>query len=754
MLDSLHSIVRDVSAAPNLDAALGIIVHRVREELGVDVCSFYVSDHQACRNVLMATEGLRADAVGRIGLGFGEGLVGLVAEREEPVNLDDAARHPRFAYIPESGEGDYHAFLGAPVIHQRKVLGVLVVQQKTERKFDESDVAFLSTLAAQLSGAIAYASVNGELSALQSTQPRTERKIDGLPGAPGVALGVAVVVYAPTDLQSVPDRAPRDPAQEELSLRNAVAGVSQEMKRLVEKNGEAMSTEQLALFDVYDLMLHNSSIVDDTVRRIHAGNWAPGALRDTIDEHAHRFEEMEDLYLRERASDLYDIGRRILMHLQDKVGSAVDYPENTILVGEQVSAIDLADVPPHRLTGVVSGHGSALSHVSILAHDLGLPAVMGIGKLPVARFDGQELVVDGYRGLVYIRPGPLVRSEFARLAREERELSEELHTLHDLPPETPDGVRIPLHTNTGLYADTGPSLAVGADGIGLYRTELPFMVRQQFPGEEEQLRIYRDVLEAFAPLPVVMRTLDAGGDKVLPYFHTREANPALGWRGIRMTLDHPEIFLTQLRAALRASSGLDNLSLLFPMISGVAEIDEALELFERAYAELQEEGVALSRPQLGAMMEVPSAVYQADALAKRVDFLSIGTNDLTQYLLAVDRNNPHVAKLFDSLHPAVLRAVMEVIEAGHRSGKPVSVCGETAGDPAMVVLLLGMGIDSLSVSTGDLPRIKWVIRSFTRRRAREILDTALTHERPEPIRALLNEALEEAGLGGLVRAGK
>jgi phosphotransferase system enzyme I (PtsP) len=754
MLNSLGRIVQDVNAAPNLEEAVWLIVRRTREVMGTDVCSVYLSEEASRRYVLMATEGLRASAVGRVSLGYEQGLVGLVAARAETVNLANAPAHPRFRFIPEAGEDSYRAFLGVPVIHRRKVLGVLVAQQRSARRFREEHVAFLVTLAAQLAGAIALAKAGGLVHRLGQSSGWDEQHFDGLPAVPGVATGLAVVVYPPMDLNAVPDRSPKDLNTEEAALRVAVERASTEVKQLGARLEGVMSAEDRALFDAYTLMMTSPGIIEDTVVRIQAGNWAPGALRETINEHARRFEAMQEPYLRERANDIRDLGVRILLHLSEVGRSTRDYASNTILVGEQLSAMDLVEVPPDRLSGVVSARGSALSHVAVLAHALGCPAVMGVADLPVTRLDGQELVLDGYRGRIYIKPNASVRREFAKFAREERELQEELKKLHNLPAKTPDGVIVPLYTNIGLLAGGALSLDGGAEGVGLYRTELPFMVREGFPSEEEQQGIYRQVLEAFAPRPVVLRTLDAGGDKALPYFSVAEDNPFLGWRGIRMTLDHPEILVTQFRAALRAAVGLDNLSLLLPMVTGVTEVEDATELLDRAHQELLEEEVPVTRPRVGVMIEVPSAVFQAPELARRVDFLSIGTNDLMQYLLAADRNNPRVAKILQPLHPAVLRALIDVIKAGSDAGKPVSVCGETAGDPAVAVLLLGMGVDSLSVSVSDLPRLKRVLRTVSRRTARELLATALTYDKPEPIRDLLNEALESHGLGALIRPGK
>ncbi len=755
MLQTLRRIVQEVNSARDLEHALAIIVRRVKQAMAVDVCSVYLTDTPRQQHVLMSTDGLNPEAVGRVRLGLSVGLIGVVRERAEPVNLDDAPSHPRYHYVAETGEARYHGFLGVPIIQHRNVLGVLVVRQRDRRKFSSAEVSFLFTLAAQLAGAISHAQASGGVDALQD-EPQVQRVriIEGLPGAPGVGLGVAAVVYPPADLDAVPDRKAEDPAAEEEVFRAAVQAVREEMQALGARVSESLSPEDQALFQAFVLMLGSDTLLNNTVQAIREGNWAPGALRHTIAEHARIFDSMDDAYLRERASDIRDIGRRILLRLQAHRVKPREYPERTVLIGDEISAAQLAEVESGRLAGVVSARGSGSSHAAILARALGIPAIMGVGDLPVGRLDGKEVILDGYRGRVYIQPSAPVRQEFARLAREEQLLSAGLQELRHLPPQTPDGVHVPLYVNTGLLSDITPSLNSGADGIGLYRTEFPFMIRDRFPGEDEQCEIYRQALAAFAPRPVTLRTLDIGGDKALPYFPVVEDNPFLGWRGVRITLDHPEIFVTQLRAMLRAAAGLNNLQLLLPMITGVSELEECRALLDRAYRELMEEGEPVTMPPLGVMIEVPSTVYQAESLARRADFLSVGTNDLTQYLLAVDRNNGRVAKLYDSLHPAVLQALTHAVAGAHRHGKPISVCGEMAGDPAAALLLLGLDIDSLSMSVASLLRVKWMIRTVTRSRARELLDLALQLEDPVSIRSLLNNALEQAQLGGLVRAGK
>ncbi|MDH5600489.1 MAG: phosphoenolpyruvate--protein phosphotransferase [Gammaproteobacteria bacterium] len=758
MLDILRRIVQEVNLAQNLEQALNVIVHRVKNEMNVDVCSVFLSNELDNEYVLMATDGLNPDAIGKVRLGHDKGLVSLIAKRAEPINLADACQNPRYQHFPEASEEPFHGFLGVPIIQHRKILGVLVIQSTKIQKFSDDDETFLITVAAQLAAAIVHAEASGGITGLQQakdkTKPEQETKpIHGLPGAPGVAIGPALVIYPPADIDKIPDRFVDDVENEVKVFDAAVEAVVQDITKLSERLKSVLPEEDRALFDVYLLMLNSQAMSGITRDRIREGNWAPGALRETIQEHEKVFREMEDSYLRERADDVRDLGRRILMHLQEETQDKIEFQENTILVGEDISASMLAEVPTDKLAGVVSVRGSRTSHVAILARAMGISAVMGATDLPVGKIDGRLVIADGYSGRIFISPSEKVQEEFKELLKQEESLSDELTALRDLPAQTEDGIKISLLANSGLLSDITPSLQSGAEGIGLYRTEFPFMSRQKFPSEEEQRNIYRQVLESFHPRPVTLRTLDVGGDKALPYFPIEEDNPFLGWRGIRITLDHPEIFLVQVKAMMRASIGLNNLKILLPMISDVGELNDSLGLIHQVYGELLEEGEDVVMPQIGVMIEVPSAVYQAGNLARRVDFLSIGTNDLTQYLLAVDRNNARVASLYDSLHPAVIRAILQVVESAGAHNIPVSVCGEMAGDPVAALLLLAMGIDSLSMSVASLPRVKWVVRNVTRERARKILSEILLLEDAAGIRKYLNETFEKAGMGGLVRAG-
>jgi phosphotransferase system enzyme I (PtsP) len=751
MLNKLQQIVQRVNAAANLHEALEVIVHQVKAAMDTGVCSVYVRDNTS-QYVLMATDGLASTAVGRVRMAAGEGIVGLVAARQEPINLANAAEHPSYRYFPETGERVFAGFLAVPLVHFRQSMGVLVVQHQTQRVYAEDEVAFLMTIGAQLAATLSYATLGSAIPPREPGPSGPIGLIQGLPGAPGVTIGSIVLPSPLSDLDAVANRLPDDTAVEEARFRQAVHGAQQELRASADRMEGRLSDETRAIFDAYILILGQGDLVQDVVARIHAGNWAPGALRETITEHARVFELAEDPYLQARAEDIRAIGRRILLRLFSDVPVARQYPDDTVLLGDEVSLARIADVPPGQLRGIVCVRGSVMSHTAVLARGLGIPAVMGLGPRTVSALDGHPIIVDGYRGRVFIDPLPGVIQEYRRFVRHEGKLSAKLAGLRGLAATTTDEVRVRLGLNVGLLTDIDAAENLGVDEVGLYRSEFPFMARQTFPMEQEQYENYRQVLRAFAPKPVNMRTLDIGGDKQLAYFPTTEENPFLGWRGIRLTLDRPDIFLPQLRAMLRANVGLDNLRIMFPMIGQVDEIKAARRAVDRARHELGEEGHVCPAPPIGAMIEVPSALFSIPALARHVDFFSIGTSDLTQYLLAVDRNNPNVARLYNHLDPAVIRALYGVVRSARRSGKPVSVCGEMAADPGSAVLLLGMGLESLSMSASSLLRIKWVIRSFSRERARTVLLRAMRLESAGTVRRLLDHELGLAGLGELVVA--
>lgn len=747
MLKSLRSIVQEVSAAANLSAILEIIVSRVKRAMVTEACSVYLRNNHDVY-VLMATDGLNESSVGRVSLARNQGLVGLVAVREEPINLEDAEAHPKFQYFPETGEERYSAFLGVPIIHQRQVLGVLVVQQSDKRRFDEGEEAFLVTMSAQLAGVIAHAEATG---VLRVGEQKVEARFNGVPGAHGVAIGTCVVVSPLADLNSVPYQTCESVDQELTFFQESLTAVREDVKRLGKELEGRLNKEERVLFDAYLGMLDDASLGKEVTQKIRSGLAAPYAWSEVIQEHISTFSSMDDSYLRERASDVRDLGGRVLAYLQESSKKDHIFPDDTILVGEDLTASVLGEVPHGKLAGIVSLRGSSNSHIAILARSMGIPTVMGAVDLPFTHLDRREMIVDGYRGVVYSDPSGGLKDHYQTIVDDDKQLARGLEPLKNLPCETLDKHRVALWVNTGLMADAMLSIERGAEGVGLYRTEVPFMLRDRFPVEEEQRVTYREQLQAFAPHTVTMRTLDIGGDKSLPYFPIEEDNPFLGWRGIRITLDHPEIFLVQIRAMLKASEGLNNLRIMLPMVSSVSELEIAQMLIFRAYDELIEEGLSIQMPPVGVMVEVPAAVYQAKEFAVRADFISVGSNDLTQYLLAVDRNNSRVADLYHALHPAVLRALQTVVTEAHSEGVSVGICGELAGNPAAAMLLMAMGYDVLSMSATNLLKVKSVIRAVTLKQAQALLDKVMSFPDTESINRCIEEAFKEAGLTRLLR---
>lgn len=754
MLESLRSIVQEVNSAPDLETALTVTVRRIREVMGTEVASIFLVDRVSGRYVFMATEGLNRASVGKVSLAPDEGLVAQVGQRSEPLNLEDAMSHPSFHLLPEIGEERYHAFLGVPIIHHRRVLGVLVVQQQARRRFDENEEAFLVTLSAQLAGAIAHAEATGAIQDLRAGDEGPhwhDAKFDGVAGAPGVAIGTAVVLGPPALLDAVPDRQCNDIMVELLLFERAIEAVRTEIRDLGAKLSGSLGPEERALFDAYLHMLDDNAIAGEVNRLIRDGHWAQGALRRVINEHLTHFELLEDSYLRERANDVRGLGERVLAHLQDVSRRKSYFPDNTILVGEDVTPTLMSEVPAEKLAGIVSMKGSSNSHMAILARGMGLPAVMGAVDLPVNFLDNHELVIDGFNGEVHVNPSPKLRQQYQRLIRTEHEFADKLDELRDLPCVTPDGHLMPLWVNTGLDVDIPHALERGAEGVGLFRTEIPFMSKQRFPTEEEQRVLYRRHLEAFSPRPVNMRTLDIGGDKILSYFPMQEDNPFLGWRGIRVTLDHPEIFVVQVRAMIKAGVGLEGpLRIMLPLITTMSEVEESMALVYRCFDEIVEEGLDVRRPLVGVMIEVPAAVYQAKQIAERTDFLAVGSNDLTQYMLAVDRNNPQVANLYQELHPSVLCALRDIALAARQVGKHVSICGELAGNPIGAVLLMAMGYDVLSMNSTNLTRVKWVIRNTPFDQAKMLLEAVLGMDTPDAVKKFMRDELVGAGLGRAV----
>ena len=752
-LEGLRKIVQEVDAAPSLHEALEVMVRLVAAAMEAEVCSVYLLDEREQRFILMASKGLNATAVGEVSLAKSEGLVGLVGQREEIINLDDASSHPRFRYLPETGEERYNAFLGVPIMYRRKVMGVMVVQHHERRAFSEAAESFLVTLCAQLSGAIAHAHAIGTIDVFRkpSSTP-SPKSFNGIPGAGGIAIGRAVVFYPPADLDLVPDRQAENINEELSHLQQAVIAVRNDIRELDEKMQDALVSDERALFGVYLRMLDDNALPAEIAAEIRNGSWAQGAVRHVIEAHSVHFAQMEDEYLRERASDLRDLGRRILSRLQANDTHHREINEQSILIGEEITTAALVELPLDNIAAIVTTEGAVNSHMVIVARALGIPTVVGVTELPVTSLDDAELIVDAHQGRVYVHPVRRLRQRYREIQREEQQAAKDLKAYETRDATTPDGHSIPLYVNTGLMIDVIRGVQRNAQGVGLYRSEIPFMLRDRFPGEEEQRLIYRQQLSHFADKPVVMRTLDIGADKDLPYFSIKEDNSALGWRGIRFTLDHPEIFSAQIRAMLKASIGLNNLHILLPMVTSLSEVEEALYLLERSLAEVQEEEqVKILAPRVGVMVEVPSILMQMEDIASCVDFFSVGSNDLTQYLLAVDRNNTRVASLYNHFHPAVLRTMNWLVGQCKRLGKPISICGEMAGDPLSAVLLMAMGFNALSMSSSNILKVRKAICNIPMADAQKLLDEILPMDNPAVIRSWVERYFSKHQLQDLLR---
>ena len=749
MLTRLRSIVQEVNQEPDLGAALQNLVVHVKDAMSTECCSVYLANYDTRRLILRATDGLSPDSIGQASIGFSEGLIGFVGQREEPINVAMAKTHPRFKHLPEVKEESYNAFLGVPIIHQRKVLGVIAVQQKVSRVFNETEEAFIVTLSVQLAAVLAHAEIRALLQ-LDSypKKPFSSGQIRCVPGSAGLAIGSAFVAHPVADFASVSLRKVIDVNNQRDTFYQAVLNTRKEFKSMAAQLQGHIPKDALEIFDVYQQMLSSASLGNDVNELIGDGWCAISALKIVIEKLVSQFEAMSDVCIQERATDIKDLGHRILSHLLEHNVKRKVMPEHAILFAEEVTASMLAEIPKEKLKGMVSVKGSSNSHAAIMARAMGIPAVLGLDDIPLLQLEGEQIIVDGYSGYILIDPPTDVLVQYQELIDEELALEQEVLQDKDLDSMTKDGVVASLMLNAGLGAGLEYAHSGKNDGIGLFRTEYLFMIKQTFPSEQEQFELYQQVLRQQKDKTVVMRILDIGGDKSLPYLPIVEDNPFLGWRGIRLTLDHPEIFLVQIRAMIRANIGLGNLHMMLPMISSVEEVEESIRLINQAFFEIRDEikdelgnnQQEVIKPKIGIMIEVPSVLYLLEDLADKIDFCSVGSNDLTQYLLAVDRNNARVSRLYDYFHPAVLRALRDILNKTNGLSIPASICGELAGDPAGAVLLFAMGYRQLSMNANNLAKIKWMLRQLTMDECQQLLDKC------EAMAILSNRANEYWGL--------
>ncbi|WP_394145803.1 phosphoenolpyruvate--protein phosphotransferase [Vibrio atypicus] len=747
MLSQLREIVEQVSKVEDVHQALDILVKQTCSAMNTECCTVYLANEEMQRLELMATQGLRFKG-DKIRIDFNEGLVGLVKRSAEPLNVAEASKHPSFKYFSELGEEVYQSFLGTPIIYRKKVLGVLVVQQKAPRQFDEVEESFLVTLAAQLAVLIAHAQTQGLW--------RLEKKqlaVRGVPASTGVAIGEFWLDDTQPELSEVYPASTLSIEREQELLLLAIEAALSDFRRMRKKLDSEINKDALAIFDLFTHLLNDPMLRKDLKAQIQKGDRADWALRQVVESYSNRFARMSDVYLRERAQDIRELGQRLLyfLHNTEKEQPSLDKP--VILVVRELTATILASIPKDKLLAVVSLEGAANSHAAILSRALGIPAVMG-ANVNLNTISGKRGVVDGYSGKILISPSRQLLRAYKALANEERELSTMVNQRILEPACTSDNQRIEIMLNAGLSADANIAVNQGVDGVGLYRTEISFLLQHRFPSEEEQTQQYQAVLNTYPEKRVVMRTLDVGGDKALPYLPIEEDNPFLGWRGIRFTLDHPDIFLMQIRAMMKASAQSQNLSILLPMVSGAQELDDAIELIERAYHEVVEIDERIRMPQIGVMIEVPSMIYLLPLIADKVDFVSIGTNDLTQYLLAVDRNNARVSDVYESMHPSVIMALNHIQQMCQQLNLPVCICGELAGDPIGALLMVGLGYRSLSMNTSNVAKVKYLLRHTNSEELKQLADKALIQPYGNNIYTMMQDFFEEKGFSGFIRAGK
>ncbi len=766
-------------SAGDLRATLDRIVQTIAEGMECEVCSLYVLDPQRERLVLRATVGLERDSVGKVSMRISEGLVGLVIEKGEPVMAPDAISHPRYKYFPETGEERYHTFLGVAVQESRQPpIGVLVVQTLARRKFTRSEIQLLKTVATQVAQILSHFRLRETLATREKEREEYRRRmieatrqlkdyekvggkprlktpvkirrprLVGLPAAPGFAQGVAHVVG--TFLSTIDrNQRTRDVKAEVRRFEDALARSRSEIEALKVRMAPLMPESDLKIFDGHRLILEDEEFIGRVRDTIGRGYAAESALFRVIDELSAQMLAVADGYLRERATDFRDVGHRVLRHL-DQADRKGAFAKTTIIVAEELTLSQLTLVSHENLAGIALQSGGVTSHAAILARSFEIPTVVGVEHLMESVVEGDHLVLDGNSGVVYVNPGSEVEKDYLALARRYEAFKRDLMSENDQPTATRDGHRVMMLANIALPADIPLALKYGAEGIGLLRSEFSFLTYEDFPDEEQQLALYTKFLSEVGRRPVTIRTLDIGADKYPPYMRVpREENPFLGWRSIRVSLEMAGLFKVQLRAILRAAARY-NVRILFPMISSIEELRRARELLAESQAELYKEGLEHNPEiEVGIMVEVPSAVWLAPRLVREVDFFSIGTNDLIQYLLAADRNNPKVAHLYEAFHPAVISALAEVVNVARAADKEVGICGEMASDP-LATLLVGMGLDELSLSPLFIPVVRKIVRAVDYQTARLIAREIFQMASVQEIKGFLVERYRDLGLINLV----
>jgi len=739
----------------------------VAKRLDADVCSIYLTEPDLQHLTLSATIGLESSSVRRVRLAFGEGLVGLAAERGESIATPNASQHPQYRYFPETREERYESFVAAPLLVQGVPIGVLVVQSEQARSFEDRDIDLLETCARLISPVV----MNAQLLALVSLtdderaqnvsrmaqagivsparSPRSGHNVElqGIATSRGVAIGPVYRLENPVDLAHLDYLPSDDPDREQADLMDALAEARREIDENRERLGDRFGPEFAAVFYTQMQILEDKGFVNSLEQGVERERNALAALRQVLEAYRATFDRIEDPYFRERGADVEDVGRRVMQKLLGERQHLPTLEPGSVVVVDQVLPGVFAQLEMDKVAAIVAEHGGATSHGAIFARTLEIPAVTGVTGLHSQAIAGETAIVDGGTGRIYLAPDDALLEEYQRAQQRYHVAVEHLDAVKERPAETRDGRRILLSANVGLLNDLRLVEQHGAESVGLFRTELLALAHRGFPSEEEQQQLYDRVCALMGDRAVTIRTLDLGGDKGVPNLGLEdEDNPQLGCRSIRLTLGNRRAFRAQLRAILRASR-FGNVRLLLPMISSVEELRQTKDLLEDVKVRLLEEGADFDRNlALGAMIEVPSAALLADSLAEEVDFFSIGTNDLTQYTLAVDRGNERVAHLYDPLHPAVLALIERSVSAGRRAGIPVSVCGEMASNPLAVPILIGLGIGELSATPGAVPVVKEIVRGLDAGDVEADARAALRVSSAREVHAIAADRLRRSGV--------
>jgi phosphotransferase system, enzyme I, PtsP len=717
--------LREVMAEPvSAQERLDKIVVLIAANMVAEVCSVYVLRVDGTLE-LYATEGLKKEAVHQTVLRADEGLVGLVSSEANPINLSDAQNHPAFSYRPETGEEIYHSFLGVPVLRAGNTLGVLVVQNRARRTYTEEEEEALQTTAMVLAEMIA----SGELSAIAKPglEPAVRRPLhlNGTALSEGIALG-HVVLHEPRVVITnfIADDVPKELKR----LEAAVETLRSDLDVLLERGEVADGGEHRDVLEAYRMFAYDRGWVHRLEEAVATGLTAEAAVERVQSDTRARMLRATDPYLRERLHDLDELANRLMHQLlgTDYAPARDRLPENAIIVARSMGPAALLDYDRKRLRGLILEEGGPNSHVAIVARALGIAAVGEIANATGVADPGDPIIVDGLSGDVHVRPSPDMEAAYVERVRLRARRQLQYLALRDKPCVTRDGEKVALMINAGLAVDLPHIEETGAAGIGLFRTELQFMVAASFPRNAEQFSLYRAVLDAAGNKPVTFRTLDVGGDKLLPYMRSiDEENPALGWRAIRLGLDRPGLLRSQIRALLRAAGGRD-LNLMFPMIAAVEEFDEARALVERELTHLRRHGHKLpARVAVGTMLEVPSLLYQLDELLERADFLSVGSNDLVQFFYAADRGNARVADRFDPISAPVLRALKAIADKARSYGKPVTLCGELASKPVGALALVAIGYRALSLAPTAVGPVKAMLLELDAGKASAVMAALL-----------------------------